>query len=158
MGSRQTAKELAGNLTEVVIQTFSDCILVLVSQLGKVGNLIQATLPPTTPLVAAPAIDPADPNAISLPPPPSAIQLTPLLGNAPSEHVQTLHNLFASQIATLVWVAEEESIMQPSRQSVIVGIALQKSDVNEGGDLSDTERATFLGVMDMVQGVLIQKR
>ncbi|KAG7447892.1 uncharacterized protein BT62DRAFT_946645 [Guyanagaster necrorhizus] len=157
MGSRQTAKELAGNLTEVVIQTFSDRILVLVTQLGKIGNLIQATLPPTTSLVAAPAIDPADPIAISLPPPPPAIQLTPLLGNAPSEHLQTLHNLFASQIATLVWAAEEESIIRPSRQSVIVGIALQKSDVNEGVGLSDTERATFLGVMDMVQRLLVQK-
>ncbi len=48
--------------------------------------------------------------------------------------------------------------MQPSRQSVIVGIALQKSNANEGGELSDTERATFLGVMDMVQGLLIHKR
>ncbi|KAK0239954.1 hypothetical protein EDD85DRAFT_823896 [Armillaria nabsnona] len=157
MGSRQTEKELAGNLTQVVIQTFSDRILVLVTQLGKVGNLIQATLPPTAPLIA-PAIDPTNPNAISLPPPSPAIQLTPLLGNAPSEHVQILHNLFASQIATLVWAAEAESIMQPSRQSVIVGIALQKSNVTEGGELSDTERATFLGVMDMVQGLLIHKR
>lgn len=40
MGSRQTEKELAGNLTQVVIQTFSDRILVLVTQLGKVGNLV----------------------------------------------------------------------------------------------------------------------
>ncbi|KAK0228726.1 hypothetical protein IW262DRAFT_1429413 [Armillaria fumosa] len=157
MSSRQTKKELAGNLTEVVIQTFSDRILVLVTQLGKAGNLIQATLPPTAPLVA-PAIDPTDPNVISLPPPPPAIQLMPLLGNAPSEHVQILHNLFVSQIATLVWAAEAESIMQPSRPSVIVGIALRKSSVTEGGELSDTERVTFLGVMDMVQGLLIHKR
>ncbi len=40
MGSRQTEKELAGNLTQVVIQTFSDRTLVLVTQLGKVGNLV----------------------------------------------------------------------------------------------------------------------
>lgn len=40
MVSKQIARELEGNNTEVVIQTYSDRILVLVTQLGKVGNLV----------------------------------------------------------------------------------------------------------------------
>lgn len=37
---RQVTKELEGNSTELLIQTFADRILVLVTQLGKVGNLV----------------------------------------------------------------------------------------------------------------------
>ncbi len=40
MASKQIAKDLNGINTEVVIQTFADRILVLVTQLGKVGNLV----------------------------------------------------------------------------------------------------------------------
>lgn len=116
---------------------------------------IQASLPATTPLLPVPAPDPENPNALLLPPPPAAIQLVPLLGNAPSAHIQTLHSLFVSQIATLVWSAQEGSVMQPARQSVVVGIALCKSGSEaEDGGLSESERATFSGVMEMVQELL----
>ncbi|KAF8921211.1 hypothetical protein CPB85DRAFT_1381706 [Mucidula mucida] len=156
MASKQIAKDLNGINTEVVIQTFADRILVLVTQLGKVGNLIQASLPATTPLLPVPAPDPENPNALLLPPPPPAIQLVPLLGNAPSEHIQTLHNLFVSQIATLVWESESESMMQPTRKSVVVGIALRKHNSSGIGGLDDSERATFSAVMGMVQDLLKQ--
>ena len=36
----QTSKELNGVPTETLIQVFADRILVLVTQLGKVGNLV----------------------------------------------------------------------------------------------------------------------
>lgn len=114
-------------------------------------------MPATTPLLPVPAPDPGNPNALLLPPPPAAIQLVPLLGNAPTEHLQTLHSLFVSQIATLVWAAQEGSVMQPTRQSVVVGIALRKSSNEaEDGGLSESERATFSGVMEMVQELLTE--
>ncbi|KAJ6630881.1 hypothetical protein B0H10DRAFT_1983591 [Mycena sp. CBHHK59/15] len=141
---RQLSRELEGNLTELVIQTFADRILVLVTQLGKVGNLIQAAIPDTTPLVP-PIQDPSQPNLEALPEPPPAIQLTSLLGNAPSQHVQTLHSLYAAQIATIVWTAGSNSSLEVSRKSVIVGIALRKSDGNDGTGLTGNERSVFAG-------------
>ena len=38
--SVQTIRELNGISTEVLIQTFADRILILITQLGKVGNLV----------------------------------------------------------------------------------------------------------------------
>ncbi|KAJ7430709.1 hypothetical protein B0H11DRAFT_1837575 [Mycena galericulata] len=146
--TRQLARELEGNNTEIVLQTFADRILVLVTQLGKVGNLIQATIPETTPLLPA-VQDPAQPNVQALPEPPASIQLTPLLGNAPSQHIQTLHSLYAAQIATIVWTAGLSNPLEVSRKSVIVGIALRKSDGHEGS-LTESERSVFAGVMSMV--------
>ncbi|KAF8212154.1 hypothetical protein K438DRAFT_1915897 [Mycena galopus ATCC 62051] len=151
--TRQLSRELHGNTTEIVIQTFADRILVLVTQLGKVGNLIQATIPETIPLL--PAIqDPVQPNVQALPEPPAAIQLTPLLGNAPSEHIQTLHCLYASQIATLIWTAGSSNPLEVSRKPVVVGIALRKSDGTDGEGLTGNERSVFVGVMSMVQELL----
>lgn len=37
----QTTKDIEGISTDVVIQQFADRILVLVTQLGKVGNLVR---------------------------------------------------------------------------------------------------------------------
>ncbi|KAG2078226.1 hypothetical protein BDR04DRAFT_1087977 [Suillus decipiens] len=125
--------ELEGVPTEIMVQGFADRILVLVTQMGKVGNLIQASIPSTTPLLSAHDED----LTTGLPAPPAAIQLTPLLGGAPSEHLQTLHSLYAAQIATIIWV-EEAKKMAVERRSVIVGIALRDGD----------ERKTFHGVMD----------
>ncbi|KAG2750578.1 hypothetical protein P692DRAFT_20831781 [Suillus brevipes Sb2] len=134
-----TSIELEGVHTDIMVQGFADRILVLVTQLGKVGNLIQASIPSTTPLLSA-----QDDDSL-LPAPPAAIQLTPLLGGASSEHVQTLHSLYAAQIATIVWV-EEAKKMAVDRRSVVVGIALREAD----------ERKTFHGVMDHI-GRLIRE-
>ncbi|KAJ7774919.1 hypothetical protein B0H16DRAFT_1408037 [Mycena metata] len=148
--SRQLSRELQGNNTEIVIQTFADRILVLVTQLGKVGNLIQATIPETIPLFPA-VQDPAQPNVQALPEPPAAaIQLTPLLGNAPSQHLQTLHSLYAAQIATILWTTGSTNPLQVSRKPVIVGIALRKSEAQNDEGLTENERSVFVGVMSMV--------
>jgi hypothetical protein len=77
--------------------------------------------------------------------------LTPLLGNAPSEHLQTLHCLYASQIATLLWTAGASNPLEVFRRPVVVGIALRKSNSPDDGSLSEDERSVFTGVMSMVQ-------
>jgi len=157
LSSNQISRELEGNLTEILLQTFADRILVLVTQMGKVGTLIQAKIPATTPLLPAPLPDPAHPNHHPLPPPPAAIQLTPLLGNAPSEHMQTLYSLYASQIATIVWTAESEGPLEVHRRGVVVGLALRKLDSNDGQQLTEGERRVFVGVMGMLRDLLAQK-
>jgi hypothetical protein len=39
--SRQSCREINGKKTEVLFQPYGDRFLVLVTQLGKVGNLVQ---------------------------------------------------------------------------------------------------------------------
>ncbi|PCH37979.1 hypothetical protein WOLCODRAFT_96223 [Wolfiporia cocos MD-104 SS10] len=155
--SSQLAREIDGTITEVLLQSFADRLLVLVTQMGKVGTLIQATIPPTTPLEPSPPHDPSQPNVTPLPTPPSAIQLTPLLGHAPSERIQTLHSLYASQIATIVWTSESTQALEPERRPIVVGLALRKSGEVEGMGLSEQERSVFYEVMDMVRELLTRR-
>lgn len=163
-------RDIAGHPTQIVFQAFSDRILVLVTQVGKVGNLVslklllydsllmvhkvQVTLPSTNTLPADPAEHDAS-DKDTLPAPSPAIQLTPLLGSSPSEHHQTLQSLYASQIATLIWESPSQNPFDGSRRSVVVGLALRKADdAGMGCELSEVERATFRGVMNMLQDVL----
>jgi hypothetical protein len=92
-----------------------------------------------------------EPNIQLLPPPSSAIQLTPLLGGAPSEHMQTLQSLYTAQIATIVWIAESDNPLEVVRRNVIVGIALRKSDCDDVDKSSQYEKEMFRGVMKMLQ-------
>ena len=165
---KQTSKVINGVHTEVVLQPFADRVLILITQLGKVGNLvrgrklltaqtntdscvkIQASIPPTAPLLAQPSPDTEEPNISTLPPPPPSIQLTPLLGSAPTDHLRTLYTLYASQVATMIWVAEASGAMDERRCSVILGLALKKSGGEEDQGLSEAERETFHQVMGMV--------
>lgn len=107
-------------------------------------------MPQTAPLLPAPSPDLDEPNALLLPPPPPSIQLTPLLGNAPTDHLRTLHALYASQIATLLWTSEAEGLMDSRRRSVIVGLALRKSDTEGSEELTEAERESFHGIMGMI--------
>ncbi|EJF66086.1 hypothetical protein BD309DRAFT_948143 [Dichomitus squalens] len=151
-------RELEGVQTDVLLQAYADRTLVLVTQLGKVGSLIQATIPSTMPLLPPPPPDPENPNVIPLPVPPPSLQLMPLLGSAPSDRVQTLHALYASQIATLVWTMEEASVLEADRRPVVVGIALAKtSGPPESSELGPRDRAVFYGVMDLVRELLARK-
>lgn len=110
------------------------------------------------PLLPPPPPDPSQPNVIPLPVPPPSLQLTPLLGSAPSERIQTLHNLYASQIATLVWTLEGASVLEADRRAVVVGIALAKAlDPANSSELTPHDRAMFYGVMNMVRDVLDRK-
>ncbi|KAF5330922.1 hypothetical protein D9619_005435 [Psilocybe cf. subviscida] len=150
---RLTSHEIAGKHTQVFIQTFADRVMVLVTQLGKVGNLIQATLPATAALLP-PSIEPLQSNKLNLPEPPAAVELTPLLGSAPSAHMQTLHSLYASQIATIIWTEGSQHGLESSRKSVVVGLALAKTPDSEAGSTGQVERDLFEGVMRMVYDLL----
>lgn len=93
-----------------------------------------------------------------LPSPPAAIQLTTLLGSAPSDRMQTLHALYASQIATIVWAVDSEGPLEIDRRNVVVGIALRKSGAApEDEGLSQQEREVFVGVMKMLGDLLVDK-
>ncbi|KAL0245634.1 hypothetical protein I308_104768 [Cryptococcus tetragattii IND107] len=144
--------------TELLIQTFDDRILVIVTQNGKVGCLTQAFLPQQIPL-PPPTIalqsngHPSNLHILSiLPPPPPQASLTPLLGSPPQ---QTLHELYVSQIATLVWWALQTS--GHARRHVVVGLALKQNgngarneDSSEEEALVESERERYAGIMDMV--------
>lgn len=113
----------------------------------------QAHLPPVAELVPPPSHADAPSLLSALPPPPAATHLTPLLGAPPQP---TLHELYVSQIATLVWWALQLS--RAPRRPVVVGLALKRAprvpgEHEEDGDegvVGDDERVRFAGVMDMV--------
>ncbi|KAI0082626.1 hypothetical protein K474DRAFT_1654739 [Panus rudis PR-1116 ss-1] len=150
-------RELEGVPSDVVVQKFADSTFLLLTQLGKVGNLMQATMPSTAPLLPPPPVDPANPNVIPLPPPSPAVELSPLLGNAPSEHLRTLQSLYVSQAATLVWAEEAVGALEMDRKPVVVGVALQRTSGPEEEALTGKERDTFHGFMEMVREVLAKK-
>ncbi|KAL1408561.1 hypothetical protein Q8F55_005374 [Vanrija albida] len=143
-------RALGGVETELVVELFDDRVLVVVTQSGKVGCLTQAHLPPVAQLAAPPTH--ASPSPLSaLPPPPAALHLTPLLGAPPQP---TLHELYVSQIATLVWWALQ--LARAPRRPVVVGLALKRApraagEYDEGDEgVGEEERERFGGVMDMV--------
>ncbi|KAI0302142.1 hypothetical protein BC826DRAFT_1101757 [Russula brevipes] len=139
--------------TQVVIQTFSDRVLVIVTQLQKVGALIQASVPVTLALPETSSDDPAsDATSSTLPPVHPSIDLTYLFGNAPSPDHQTLYSSYAAQIATLVWTSERYGQVGASRTPVVVGVALRSPRSSERPP--STDRATFLQVMDLVRDAL----
>ncbi|WVQ84636.1 hypothetical protein IAT38_006791 [Cryptococcus sp. DSM 104549] len=159
--SYQLRRIICGIETELLIQTFDDRILVVVTQNGKVGCLTQASLPPHTPLPLprrpSPSQEsPAPTSSLHilqiLPPPPPQITLTPLLGSPPH---QALHELYVSQIATLIYWALETS--GEGRRGVVVGLSLKRGgrelggdEDGEGGVLEEGERERYAGVMDLV--------
>lgn len=82
------------------------------------------------------------------------MELTPLLGSAPSAHMQTLHSLYASQIATIIWTEGSKHGLESSRKSIVVGLALAKTPDSEAGGMGQVERDVFEGVMRMVYDLL----
>ncbi|KAI5123616.1 hypothetical protein M0805_003432 [Coniferiporia weirii] len=147
--SSRLLRTLEGVETEVVIQNYADRVLVLVTQLGKVGNLIQASIPATASL--APLSAESTQDNVPLVEPPPSIELIPLLGSPPSQHIATLHSLYASHIATLVWTLSSRS-GDGERRCVITGLALKKHPAvdDDGASLSVGAQNTFKGVMEMI--------
>ncbi|KZT51270.1 hypothetical protein CALCODRAFT_488073 [Calocera cornea HHB12733] len=140
--TKSVAKELYGVHTELNIQTYADRVMVLVTQLNKVGCLIQATLPPAVPLLP--------PLPGQMPQPSTATVLTPLFGAPPSEHLHDLYGLYANQIAAIIWTAEGAAGL---RRPVVVGVALERKKDEEGQGLTQRERDVFDGIMKMVMDV-----
>ena len=118
---------------------------------------IQATMPVAEPLPPVPSADSTLEQTI--PPPSASIQLTPLLGVAQSEHLETLHSIYASSIATLVWTYEAEGSLGGDRRAIVVGVALKKSgDVaSDTVGLTEHERTVFFGVMEVLRELLSKK-
>ncbi|KAG9127022.1 hypothetical protein FRC07_000998 [Ceratobasidium sp. 392] len=154
MASIQRAQEIQGVPTNLVVHSFGDRIVIFITQLGKIGCLIQASIPSSVPL-----IPPPPPPALPLPP--TATSLTPLLGHPPDARSVTLFNLYASQAAAIAWAKAG----QLHRRPVIVGLALKRtknpptsndgtSEVEDDFEISDVERATFKEIMGMLMDCL----
>ncbi|WVR07649.1 hypothetical protein IAU60_004691 [Kwoniella sp. DSM 27419] len=152
----QLRQAICGVETELVVQVFDDRVLVIVTQNGKVGCLTQASLPAQIPLPVPPRPSSTNGHSSSLhilsilPPPPAALQLTALLGSPPNP---TLHELYVSQIATLVFWALQVS--GQGRRHVVVGLALKASRAVRDGEedeepLDESERERYAGIMDLV--------
>jgi len=136
--SAQLHRTIDGVETDIVLQSYVDRVLILVTQLGKVGSLIQASMPETVPFPPSLPIDPYS-ETLKLVEPMSSIELTPLLGTAPSQDIATLHDLYVSQIATLFWTQGPMG----DRRNVVVGLALKKQENEE------VFRTTFTSIMRM---------
>ncbi|KAF8334341.1 uncharacterized protein EI90DRAFT_3051886 [Cantharellus anzutake] len=152
--------------TEILMQSFSDRVFILVTQLGKVGCLIQAAIPQSVQLSHPPAStststgsDGHEPeneqHNLLIPTPPPSIALTPLFGQPPSPKLHTYYSLLASQLSTLVWFSEEAGGSVSHRRPVIVGIALKR---REGDDTLDespgNDRDGNNGIVNAVQSLL----
>lgn len=65
--------------------------------------------------------------------------------------MQTLHSLYASHIATLIWMT-----IGGGPRSVIVGIALRRSKGHEAEELGEEEQQTFRGIMDALRTLILK--
>ncbi|EGG11784.1 uncharacterized protein MELLADRAFT_115190 [Melampsora larici-populina 98AG31] len=160
---KQVARNINGIHTEVLTQSFADRILILVTQLGKVGTLTQITMSMTSidqPYDLAPEVPSL--NIPSLPIPNTSLQLTPLLSTPPSES-RTIYDVFLNQIGMLVLTGfgprpnlDPSQIFGIGRRPLIVGLALKpdnslsstSSDDCQG--LVDLDRIRFGSVMEMI--------
>ncbi|GAA5986609.1 hypothetical protein JCM10908_003822 [Rhodotorula pacifica] len=108
----QQARVLNGVHTEVLVQVYADRILVIVTQLGRIGCMIQVSPPPAS--LPAPPPPPPPASATngtssalsilsSLPPPHPSTVLSPLFGVPPNAHLAALHDLYAAQIGAIAF-------------------------------------------------------
>jgi proteasome assembly chaperone 3 len=93
------------------------------------------------------------PNDIkaAFPEPSPAVQITPLLGAAPSEHLRTLYSLYVAQIATIVWAGAAEWEL---RKSIVVGLALARQKGESDEEEIAVEREIFRGIMEGLQNLM----
>ncbi|KAI9446359.1 hypothetical protein H4582DRAFT_1804711 [Lactarius indigo] len=158
-------RDVASVQTQVIVQTFSDRVLVVITQLSKVGTLVLTIfyfirsirsdfLCRSKPPCHQPLPLPKRPHptmALYHPCIPS-VDLTYLFGHAPSSDHQTLYSSYAAQVATLVWTSERYAQIGSPRTPVVVGVALKAPRSSERDP--DADRATFLQIMDLVREVL----
>ncbi|GAA5971798.1 hypothetical protein JCM11641_001517 [Rhodosporidiobolus odoratus] len=160
----QRARLINGVHTDVMLQNFADRIFVVVTQLGRIGCMIQISPPPPTlpsalPLAAAPSENPSILSSLPLPHP--STLLTPLFGVPPSPHISSLHDLYASQIGAIVFQRFSAAsaadagagMLTLGAKPVVLGIALRRSssaEEDDEGGVTEEERGTFAEVMEMV--------
>ena len=106
------------------------------------------SIPDTTPLPPPLILNLSNLGQYAWPTPPAAIQLIPLFGSTPTEHMRTLYSLYASQLATIIWC---HGVGEHPRQSVVVGLALIRS---ENEEVAEYEKTVFQGVMVMLHEIL----
>ncbi|BGP23838.1 hypothetical protein Rt10032_c05g2444 [Rhodotorula toruloides] len=162
----QRARSINGQHTDVLVQLFADRVVVVVTQMGRIGCMIQVSppafslsmLPPMPPPSSFQSAQPRNTLATLPRPDPYSI-LTPLFGVPPSPHLSYLHDLYASQIAALVFrKMGGGDVLAGGLKPVVLGIGLrmQLSDGSAQGEdeddveLTDPERETFAQVLDMV--------
>ncbi|GAA6037809.1 hypothetical protein JCM8097_005049 [Rhodosporidiobolus ruineniae] len=168
----QRARILNGVHTDVTVQLFADCTLILVTQAGRIGCMIQVSPPPPTlptALPPPPSLLPTSASSdaaaflASLPPPHPSTALTPLFGVAPTPHVGSLHDLYASQVGAIVFHQLGGAGGGPDGMDagggagvkpVVLGIGLKLppplAEGDEDGGVTEEERQTFAEVMEMV--------
>ncbi|GAA5882101.1 hypothetical protein JCM16303_005602 [Sporobolomyces ruberrimus] len=155
----QRARLIHSIQTDLLIQSFNDRILVILTQLGRIGCLIQVLPPPST-LPAALPRPSSGSSQPSLPPPHPSLVLSPLFGVPPTPHVQALHDLYASQIATILFEKMSTETQGFEVKPVVLGIGLKRTrEEDERGQesgISDEERETFMQVMEMVKECISQ--
>ncbi|GAA5889658.1 hypothetical protein JCM8208_001089 [Rhodotorula glutinis] len=165
----QRARKVNGIHTDVVLQVFQDRVLVIVTQLGRIGAMIQVTAPPSALTALPPPPPPPHPSSSSssttrtvprAAPHPSTL-LTPLFGAAPSPHIASLHDLYALHVGAAVF-ARLGAAGEGAQRPVVLGIGLKRAQKDGaarlgGGDddddeagVSEAEKETFEQVLDMV--------
>ncbi|CAO1616540.1 unnamed protein product [Jaminaea pallidilutea] len=168
--SKQRAGVIDGVHTQVVIQEYADRSFVLVTETGKIGTVIQASVPtqssPHAPLTA-PVDDGFDfdadlhdkgsggPEMDGLPS--ANILQTALMGTPPpgyaavySLYVNSLHQALRSSAAPSTGAPEEDA--QRDARPVIVALGLTPKPVaNSNGVQSDSQSQDLLG--EEVEGV-----
>ncbi|GAA5832016.1 hypothetical protein JCM3766R1_003687 [Sporobolomyces carnicolor] len=150
----QRARSIHSIQTDLLIQSFNDRIVVILTQLGRIGCLIQIQPPPSTlpPSLPRPL---SDTSSSSLPPPHPSLVLSPLFGVPSSPRVSALHDLYASQIASILFEKMSADTQGIEVKPVVFGIGLKRDadrddDAEELG-ISEKERETFMQVMSMVK-------
>ncbi|KAN0061534.1 hypothetical protein ACQY0O_006381 [Thecaphora frezii] len=140
-----------GYTTDILTQAFQDRVFVLITQVGKIGCLIQAQT--STPLFQSSASlsDDFSPGSgagvgteagFDLPPPSSATTLTHLLGTPP-HGFESLYHLYASQVAAIVAADLAQLHQQHAPQRpVVVALALKPLPKPQHPENRDQDGAT----------------
>ncbi|CDZ98498.1 Uncharacterized conserved protein [Phaffia rhodozyma] len=152
--TRQASVVIQGLATEIVVEAFMDRVLILVTQLGKIGSLTQASLPST---VSLPPTGLSTPTGLlpALPQPHPATTLLPLMGTAPTADLQPVYEMYVSQLAAIVWDDEQRDNGPGGgggKRPVVVGLGFKPSSLS-GSDRPDweRERERFGKVMELVK-------
>ncbi|KAK4055702.1 hypothetical protein OIV83_000248 [Microbotryomycetes sp. JL201] len=150
----QRARVIDGNHTEVIVQAFVDRVLVVITQLGRIGCMLQVN--PPLPGLPTPIHSSRQSLFPQLPPPhPSSTTLS-LFGIAPSQKAELLHELYATQIGAIIFAtsAPDDDMVAVAGLSkpVVVAIALKPSGTDEYDEsrVTEQEREVFGQVMNMV--------
>ncbi|KAK0512803.1 hypothetical protein JMJ35_004820 [Cladonia borealis] len=135
--TKQSAGIIDGVLTDVTSTTFSDKIMVTVTQYGRLAQWIHVPLDSPNPSFAEQYIPSSDEDGSLLP----IAHLTPktLLGGSTSER-ETISHLYATQIASAILTRNPEE-----KRIVVVGLGLSNTEV---------KRDVFYDVMDLIHQVL----